>query len=52
MVAMDIHAEAEAHLAAADPVIARLIAAPWHPYASIATWYLWRSLNNAPQNPQ
>lgn len=22
------------------------LARPWHPYASIATWYLWRSLDN------
>ncbi|MGE5552521.1 MAG: DNA-3-methyladenine glycosylase family protein [Betaproteobacteria bacterium] len=22
------------------------IAGPWHPYESIATWYLWRSLEN------
>jgi DNA-3-methyladenine glycosylase II len=22
------------------------IAAPWHPYRSIASWYLWRSLEN------
>jgi 3-methyladenine DNA glycosylase/8-oxoguanine DNA glycosylase len=21
------------------------LAVPWHPYASIATWYLWRSLS-------
>lgn len=27
------------------------IAEPWHPYASIATWYLWRSLDNVPQAP-
>ncbi|MBI3945242.1 MAG: DNA-3-methyladenine glycosylase 2 family protein [Armatimonadetes bacterium] len=26
----------------------REIAAPWHPYASIATWHLWRSLDNLP----
>jgi DNA-3-methyladenine glycosylase II len=23
------------------------IAAPWRPYASVASWYLWRSLDNA-----
>jgi DNA-3-methyladenine glycosylase II len=23
-------------------------AVPWRPYASIATWYLWRSLENSP----
>jgi 3-methyladenine DNA glycosylase/8-oxoguanine DNA glycosylase len=22
------------------------IAAAWHPYRSIASWYLWRSLEN------
>jgi DNA-3-methyladenine glycosylase II len=22
------------------------IAAPWHPYCSVASWYLWRSLEN------
>ena len=21
------------------------IAGPWHPYCSVATWYLWRSLD-------
>jgi len=31
------------------PAELREIAAPWHPYASIATWYLWRSLDNVPQ---
>jgi DNA-3-methyladenine glycosylase II len=24
----------------------RELAAPWHPYETIATWYLWRSLDN------
>jgi DNA-3-methyladenine glycosylase II len=24
------------------------VAEPWRPYRSIATWYLWRSLENAP----
>ena len=24
------------------------IAKPWRPYATIATWYLWRSLENVP----
>ena len=24
------------------------LAEPWRPYRSIATWYLWRSLNNTP----
>jgi DNA-3-methyladenine glycosylase II len=24
------------------------IAEPWHPYCSIASWYLWRSLENRP----
>lgn len=23
----------------------------WHPYESVATWYMWRSLNNVPQTP-
>jgi DNA-3-methyladenine glycosylase II len=22
------------------------IAAPWRPYCSVASWYLWRSLDN------
>jgi DNA-3-methyladenine glycosylase II len=26
----------------------RKIGEPWRPYRSIATWYLWRSLDNAP----
>lgn len=25
------------------------IAQPWRPYRSIATWYLWKSLNNGPK---
>lgn len=25
------------------------VAEPWHPYCSIATWYLWRSLDGAAQ---
>jgi DNA-3-methyladenine glycosylase II len=24
------------------------IAEPWHPYCSVASWYLWRSLENEP----
>ena len=24
------------------------LAAGWHPYATVATWYLWRSLSNTP----
>ena len=24
------------------------LAASWHPYATVATWYLWRSLSNTP----
>ncbi len=29
------------------------IAVPWHPYSTIATWYLWESLDNAPlQTPE
>lgn len=27
------------------------IAAKWHPYCSIATWYLWRSLDTEPLAP-
>ncbi|TAK08306.1 MAG: DNA-3-methyladenine glycosylase 2 family protein [Candidatus Manganitrophaceae bacterium] len=27
------------------------IAKPWRPYRSIATWYLWKSLNNGPKHP-
>ena len=23
----------------------------WHPYESVASWYLWQSLDNNPQNP-
>lgn len=29
-----------------DEPTLREIAGPWHPYESIATWYLWRSLEN------
>ncbi len=28
-----------------DKVALQTLAVPWHPYASIATWYLWRSLS-------
>ena len=28
------------------------IADPWRPYRSIATWYLWKSLNNGPKNSE
>ena len=29
-----------------DSETMREIAAPWHPYESVASWYLWRSLEN------
>ncbi len=29
-----------------DPAELESMAAPWRPYTSIATWYLWRSLDN------
>ena len=32
-------------LPSADQI--RTIASPWHPYCSIASWYLWRSLGGA-----
>lgn len=28
----------------------REVAAAWEPYRSVATWYIWRSLDNAPAN--
>jgi DNA-3-methyladenine glycosylase II len=28
------------------PAEMQKIAAPWHPYCSVAAWYLWRSLEN------
>ena len=31
------------------PDAMREIAAPWQPYRSIASWYLWRSLDNEPK---
>jgi DNA-3-methyladenine glycosylase II len=31
------------------PEAMREIAAPWQPYRSIASWYLWRSLDNEPK---
>lgn len=31
-----------------DPQRLRKIARPWHPYCSIATWYLWASLDSMP----
>lgn len=34
------------HLPNADEI--RAIAAPWTPYRSLGTWYLWRSLRNTP----
>jgi 3-methyladenine DNA glycosylase/8-oxoguanine DNA glycosylase len=27
----------------------REIAAPWQPFRSVASWYLWRSLDNEPK---
>jgi DNA-3-methyladenine glycosylase II len=34
------------------PIKKRLeqLAAPWRPYRSIGTWYIWRSLGNVPQS--
>jgi DNA-3-methyladenine glycosylase II len=32
--------------AAPHPKDVELIAARWHPYCSVASWYLWRSLEN------
>jgi DNA-3-methyladenine glycosylase II len=29
---------------------AREVAAAWHPYCSVATWYIWRSLDPLPVN--
>lgn len=29
-----------------DAVRMRKVARPWRPYASVACWYLWRSLDN------
>lgn len=34
------------------PVEMERIAAPWRPYASVACWYLWRSLDNRAPLPQ
>jgi DNA-3-methyladenine glycosylase II len=31
------------------PDAMREIAAPWQPYRSVASWYLWRSLDNEPK---
>ena len=31
------------------PTQMREIAAPWQPYRSVASWYLWRSLDNVPK---
>ena len=30
------------------PATLQTLGEPWRPYRSIATWYLWRSLNNTP----
>ncbi|HUS13735.1 MAG TPA: DNA-3-methyladenine glycosylase 2 family protein [Chloroflexia bacterium] len=32
----------------ADPPTLERLAAPWQPYRSVATWYLWRSLSSNP----
>jgi len=37
--------------ASPSPEEMRAIAAPWHPYASVACWYLWRSLDALPASP-
>lgn len=36
-----------------EPTPARLerLAAPWRPFRSVATWYLWRSLDAPPTDP-
>lgn len=31
------------------PIAMREIAEPWRPYRSVASWYLWRSLDNEPK---
>lgn len=31
------------------PDVMREIAAPWQPFRSVASWYLWRSLDNEPK---
>jgi DNA-3-methyladenine glycosylase II len=31
------------------PTTMREIAAPWQPFRSVASWYLWRSLDNEPK---
>jgi DNA-3-methyladenine glycosylase II len=30
------------------PADVERIAQPWHPYCSVASWYLWRSLEHKP----
>ncbi|MBV9867554.1 MAG: DNA-3-methyladenine glycosylase 2 family protein [Abitibacteriaceae bacterium] len=32
-----------------SPTVMRSIAEPWQPYRSVASWYLWRSLDNEPK---
>ena len=32
-----------------SPATMREIAEPWRPYRSVASWYLWRSLDNEPK---
>ena len=32
--------------------IARRLGESWRPYRSVASWYLWRSLDNAPGDHQ
>lgn len=36
------------HTATPSDIIAIAERNAWHPYASVAGWYLWQSLNNAP----
>jgi DNA-3-methyladenine glycosylase II len=32
-----------------SPAHIQKLAKAWHPYCSVASWYLWRSLENAPE---
>lgn len=43
--------EAINHLGKHDPFLATVIADTykWDPYESIASWYIWQSLENAPK---
>jgi DNA-3-methyladenine glycosylase II len=40
------------HQPSAQEVTALAVQHHWHPYETIACWYIWESLDNMPDNPK